>query len=538
MDSSGESIVTCIALTPIFLSLILHRLIYEFVGLSFLSVAALLVEFTVSNGDNLKIFNPRADTSAGILMGAVCVPSVLVGHVVRQKRMTYAWMDSNDLEDFRSEFWSALVSSVSLLVYIVVTMSYRKLFIPNKGDNKIWTVLFVLIPSLAILLIMKLPKVAFLVFVSTWLLNYIVKVFPCCTSLGEAVLVSNGLALYSSYAVARMFDKIAAAGPPISQETTVSGILQGILIGLLCIPWMYKLFGVGFTWLLGFYGFHQTKVAAKLCNAVSFYLAMCLAFVIITAGWLHFVQGLDKFLLTWVVEFVLQDMQRLYLCGYWVCVISMSVLPFYMVKSTKFEQIMVRKVFHLMVVVMFVPALLAQQAFLHLAFSAALAVFVVVEMIRILRIPPAGEAVHKFMTAFTDTRDSDLLIISHFSLLLGCALPLWLSGSSTHDRPLAPFAGVLSLGIGDTMASVAGYNFGSIRLTPSSKKTVEGTIAGIVSLLLACIIINCMLLQFSLTMTEWTSLFLAVICTSLVEAYTTQLDNFILPLIFYALLLV
>lgn len=42
---------------------------------------------------------------------------------------------------------------------------------------------------------------------------------------------------------------------------------------------------------------------------------------------------------------------------------------------------------------------------------------------------------------------------SHFSLLLGCAFPIWMS-SGFNDRPLAPFAGILSLGIGDTMVSV------------------------------------------------------------------------------------
>lgn len=42
---------------------------------------------------------------------------------------------------------------------------------------------------------------------------------------------------------------------------------------------------------------------------------------------------------------------------------------------------------------------------------------------------------------------------SHFSLLLGCALPIWMS-SGYNDRPLAPFSGILSLGIGDTMVSV------------------------------------------------------------------------------------
>nr|DAD26791.1 TPA_asm: hypothetical protein HUJ06_028259 [Nelumbo nucifera] len=44
------------------------------------------------------------------------------------------------------------------------------------------------------------------------------------------------------------------------------------------------------------------------------------------------------------------------------------------------------------------------------------------------------------------------ILFSHFSLLLGCALPKWIS-TGFNDRPLAPLAGILSLGIGDTMVS-------------------------------------------------------------------------------------
>lgn len=46
---------------------------------------------------------------------------------------------------------------------------------------------------------------------------------------------------------------------------------------------------------------------------------------------------------------------------------------------------------------------------------------------------------------------------SHFSLLLGCALPIWLS-SGNNDRPLSPFSGILSLGIGDTMVSLLTFD--------------------------------------------------------------------------------
>lgn len=55
---------------------------------------------------------------------------------------------------------------------------------------------------------------------------------------------------------------------------------------------------------------------------------------------------------------------------------------------------------------------------------------------------------------------------SHFSLLLGCALPKWMS-SGFNDRPLGPFPGILSLGIGDTMVSFS-WQFVGLFLLPLS----------------------------------------------------------------------
>ncbi|CAD6248108.1 unnamed protein product [Miscanthus lutarioriparius] len=130
-----------------------------------------------------------------------------------------------------------------------------------------------------------------------------------------------------------------------------------------------------------------------------------------------------------------------------------------------------------------------QPAFLDLAFGAAFAVFLILEMIR-------------FMNAFTDHRDSEILIVSHFSLLLGCALPKWMS-SGLNDRPLAPFAGILSLGIGDTMASMIGYKVWRVKMEQDRKIG---------------------------------SLLIAVTLSGLLEAYTAQLDNAFIPLVFYSLL--
>lgn len=71
-----------------------------------------------------------------------------------------------------------------------------------------------------------------------------------------------------------------------------------------------------------------------------------------------------------------------------------------------------------------------------------------------------GEKIYIFLKVFTDSRDFDVLIISYFFLLLGCVIFVWLSLMIFKDRLLVVYVGILSLGIGDIMVFVVGYNFG------------------------------------------------------------------------------
>lgn len=98
---------------------------------------------------------------------------------------------------------------------------------------------------------------------------------------------------------------------------------------------------------------------------------------------------------------------------------------------------------------------------LYLSFGIATAVLLLVEYIRLFRVPPLGKALHGFMSAYLDHRDDGPLILTHIYLLLGCAIPVWMCGSGPTARPLhggqttwgvgglAPYAGIISLGVGD-----------------------------------------------------------------------------------------
>lgn len=128
--------------------------------------------------------------------------------------------------------------------------------------------------------------------------------------------------------------------------------------------------------------------------------------------------------------------------------------------------------------------------------------------------------------------------VSHFSLLLGMAAPVWLCVAgkgrvqSGNLNWAAAFSGIAVLGVADSAASVLGRKFGQHRLL-GTRKTLEGTLGGIVcnaalwGLFAACVGSECGLSR----------LLQASVASCLLEAATTQLDNIFLPLHHLALIL-
>ncbi|CAL9247636.1 unnamed protein product [Arabidopsis halleri] len=377
------------------------------------------------------------------------------------------------------------------------------------------------------------------------LIRHLLCTFPSCASIGEALLVTSGLVLYFgdflACTIAKIFEKLIPVDlVSISygiRRTETGIIVQGLLLGLLLFPLVFK-------FILHIYGNTLRKRDARQRNcsdaakSVLFCASLLLFMVVAVPSWMQFVHDFNQHPFLWVLTFVFSEpLKRLSLCIYWVLLIVVSVSRFYNIsRSSKVERILLRKYYHLMAVLMFLPALVLQPKFLDLAFGAALAVFVALEIIRIWRIQPLGEPLHQFMNAFTDHRDSEHLIVSHFSLLLGCALPIWMS-SGFNDRALSPFTGILSLGIGDTMASMVGHKYGVLRCSKTGKKTVEGTAAGITSVMAVCFVLVPILASMGYILSQgWWSLLVAVTATGLLEAYTAQLDNAFIPLVFYSLL--
>ncbi|KAG9005079.1 hypothetical protein FRB93_009948 [Tulasnella sp. JGI-2019a] len=189
-----------------------------------------------------------------------------------------------------------------------------------------------------------------------------------------------------------------------------------------------------------------------------------------------------------------------------------------------------RKFFHGLAVVMFIPGIALDPAFTHASFSVAFSLFIFVEYVRYFALYPFSATVHVFMNEFINEKDSGTAILSHFYLLNGCAMPIWLEGPS---RALG-YTGVLALGVGDAVASVVGKRIGRHHWTSNSPKTVEGTIGFIISTVAAACLLKTTGVAEAFSTPRY---IIATILGGILEAFSLQNDNLTLPLYLWAALI-
>jgi dolichol kinase len=181
---------------------------------------------------------------------------------------------------------------------------------------------------------------------------------------------------------------------------------------------------------------------------------------------------------------------RLILCAYWLGVIIVG-LAIVIRLSAVCEVDTRRKVFHFMMVAMLLPATYVDPTFAALALGLMLAIFLLLDLFRASQLPPLSKSLAYFLTPYVDGRDlKGPVVISHIFLLIGCAIPLWLSlghlprtgsgclsGWEVPRREVSMVSGVICVGLGDAAASLIGRRYGRHKWIWGGGKSIEGSIA-------------------------------------------------------------
>lgn len=192
---------------------------------------------------------------------------------------------------------------------------------------------------------------------------------------------------------------------------------------------------------------------------------------------------------------------RLIICVYCLGVLAAGLSILF--RLTAFVEVDTRrKAFHGMMVAMFLPSILVDPAFAALALSLALAVFLLLDIFRASQLPPLSRPLTHFLAPYVDGRDHrGPVIVSHMFLLIGCAIPLWLSlaavdrtgappweGWEVPTRDLSMVSGVVCVGMGDAAASLFGRRFGRRRWVWSGGKSLEGSFAFALAVVLGLLV--------------------------------------------------
>ncbi|KAL2100185.1 hypothetical protein ACEWY4_004579 [Coilia grayii] len=354
---------------------------------------------------------------------------------------------------------------------------------------------------------------------------------PRCFTPGEAMLVIAAISFIINQLIKR---SLSSAGETRSEP--LQYYLPVVVIGCL-------LLGVIFALLFLF------LEAGSWAGSLFFHVLVAVLGLGLLLPWLSLLTNTHP--IAWVIYFLTVENRRLWLLGYWA-LLALAAVAVVMQQNQrqrrssggKKEQAStaVRKAFHVVTVMTYVPGLVLDRPLLHLASAGCLGVFLFLEFVRFFRILPLGPHLRRMLPHFLDERDSGPLVLTHIYLLVGVSLPLWLTpgpcvpkGGLPGAGGLLPYAGVLSVGVGDAVASVFGSSVGEIRW-PGTKKTMEGTATSVFAQVIAVAIF--LLADGSLNLnTSYSWVVGSIAMVAMLEAYTSQIDNLLLPLYLHILLL-
>lgn len=191
-----------------------------------------------------------------------------------------------------------------------------------------------------------------------------------------------------------------------------------------------------------------------------------------------------------------------------------------------------RKPFHLLGALVYFCGAIVDPIGLACASLALFLVFLLADYCRVERLPWLSPLVESVLRSFDDTgRSGGAFVWAHYSLLVSLSAPLFVElvngGARVH---IAALAGVVSVGVGDSMASLVGSVFGRHRWSESTRKTIEGSAAMFLSQLALLLVVSMTLCAEA---SPISALVASAVLSTFAEAVAARHDNELTTLVMY-----
>ncbi|XP_069604281.1 dolichol kinase [Ranitomeya imitator] len=466
------------------------------------------------------VFQYRSSANSGLLPASMIIP--LLGIVIRERCKVSGNVSFERYGVVVSATGMALAYFLSIIALGITKPVPKNTCIVSGAAGS--AILYTMKNSLAVSEVIEVLEVLLIFVYLSMILLYLM---PRCFTPGEALIVLGGLSFVINQLIKRSLNAVGGKGDPAEYLLLVT-VMALVLLGIFFSALFF--FMDSSTWT----------------SSVFFYMMTAVLGLGVFLPWLQYL--IKRHPVFWLVEFLIQSSTRLYLLGYWVLLaLSAGAVVLYQnskrTPDSKKLQVstVTRKYFHFLAVATYIPGIIYDMQLLFVSSVACFAAFVLLEYIRYFRIRPLGQTLRNLLTLFLDERDSGPLILTHIYLLLGMSLPIWLfprlcASSFSSPSTLLPYCGVLAVGVGDTIASICGSALGEIKW-PGTKKTFEGTMMAIFAQIIAVALL--LICDTNVTMNSgYVWLLGSITLVTLLEAFTTQIDNILLPLYLHIMLMI
>jgi dolichol kinase len=236
----------------------------------------------------------------------------------------------------------------------------------------------------------------------------------------------------------------------------------------------------------------------------------------------------------WLRSYILGNEEYRNILGYWLGGLAV-VIPVVFLTVNKLGVNFRRKVWHFVVVVMFLfrkDILTTNIEFTLICLLGAIILFIGAEVIRANKLTVIGEYLYKVLLQFQDSKDMHgPLNLSYIYLLVGVTLPIAYDYMTNEKATIIRFMGLIGIGLGDSMASIVGRKFGSLKWK-GSNKSVQGTIAFVVATFASIVAVDHYMSTGLYTpITNWENVFVTALLTGVLEGVSDLNDNLLVPIV-------